>query len=199
MDFEILSEQTRRPSLFDVFERYLTNRKLALQSWVKNPPHALGWGIFLLVALELVAGNRLLKQTGIGSDAVRQFIALGGTILIVEFLLAVVAAQAAEIFKTTGATFNLITLFNIGLSPLLLLLPVTLLTWLSGAAEGARFFLVILFLVKVVGNWRESLELVYKFTRMQSALVLYAASAIGIFVLLLAGYALLFNKLAHVL
>lgn len=199
MDFEVLSDNPRSLTLWEELERLLTNRKVALKQWARVPPHGLGWLIFALVVVELTIGSRLVSQRGIDSSIIGQLCGVALGIMLIAMTMAVIASQAAEIFKTHGSTTHLITFFNLGLTPLLLLLPVTLVGWTSQAGDAVRLFLIILLLVKVVGNWRAALELVYKFTRMQSAIVLYASSSICFVVLLLAGYAIFFNKLASLL
>ncbi len=199
MDFEVLSDNPRSLSLWEEFEKLLSNKKAALKNWARVPPHRLGWTIFFLVVFELTLGSRMLRQRGLDLSIFGQFTAYAVMLLLIAMTLAVIAAQAAEIFKAHGQTTHLITFFNLGLAPLLLLLPVTLISWTSQAGAGVRLFLIILLIMKVVGNWRDALELTYKFTKMQSAIVLYAASSVGFVLLLLAGYALLFSKLASFL
>lgn len=199
MEFEVLSDHPKSLSLMEEAERFLTNRKATVLRWVKTPPTRLAVAVFFLVVTELSLGTLLMGGKGLFRAFVPQFFVFATLILLVEILLAAIAAQAAEIFKTTGSTGHLLTFFNVGLTPLLLLLPVTMLTWTSRAGVGARMFLMALLLVKVVGNWRESLELVYKFSKMQSAIVMYAASSVAFLLLMLAGYAVLFNRFASLL
>jgi hypothetical protein len=199
MDFELLSEKPRKPSLIEDFERLLVNRKWSWARWTQKPPQGLALIILVAVALELTVSSRLLSGNGVSFSLMGGF---GGTLLIVTLIelgMALIATQAAEIFGSKGRSGHVLTFFNLSLTPLLLVLPVTVVTYISGRLAVIRLMLYFLLVVKVLSNWREAIELVYKFTKMQSAIVMYVASGIACVTLVAMAYITLINRVVSAL
>ncbi len=187
MDFEVLSTEHGQRTIFHEIADFFKNRRRQLQDWESTPPHRLGWFILVFVSLELVLSWRLSNQKGLGRDLVSQTLSVGMLLLLLEMALAKVGQEVGEFFKKKGSFFTTITFFNISLLPLLLVLPLTLLNW-TLPQFSLMVVVVMLFLIsKVFANFRESLEISFEFSRLQSALVLYLSSGlitVGIFLAL---------------
>lgn len=199
MDFEILSENPRPANIIDELERLIAKRKWIWSRWTQKPPQLLAIAVLFAVALELTLSARLVENGGVSMTLLKGF---GETLLIVagvELGLAIITAQAAEIFGKSGKTGALLTFFNLSLTPLLLILPVTVVTYISGRLAAIRLLLYFILLVKVLGNWRDAMELVYKFSKMQSAIVMYVGSAVAFILLIVAAYVALFNHIVNAL
>ncbi len=120
-----------------------------------------------------------------------------GVILLIESALAVLVAQASELFGAEGKITALFAFFNLGLTPLLLIAPISLTLFAADASPSIRLLVLMALLAKVMLNWREAIEITYKFTKAQSAIVIYVASLLTFVALALAGYILLVRRLAE--
>lgn len=182
MDFELLSESPQKPvTLLQFFERLLTNRRRQWQIWGEKPPYLLGLVVLLTVSLEVTLGRRLMDNIGGGEGLLQQ---LYGTVLfflIFELLFMYTASKVASTLGKEGIFLAGMTYLNLSLTPFLVLLPITMLTWAiaDDMAATLRFILIIALVFKVMALWKQSIEHVYKLTSIQSAIVIYGSLALG--------------------
>jgi hypothetical protein len=200
MDFELLSDTPSTPSsLFENFERLLTNRRRQLQLWQEKIPYQLSFFIFFAVAFELAVSHHLLRNSGAGMELLASFSATAVVLFILEWIVVSVAHYVAEFFDKKGSRKATLATLNFGLTPLLLILPVTLLCSVTGKADGLRFFLLVFLISKVWINWRESIEFSTKLSRFQSTIAMGAVTGIAFMTALLVFYVTLINQFATLL
>ncbi len=199
MDFEVLTSREGGRNIFHEVADFFKNRRRQLQDWDSNPPHTLGWFVLFLVALELVVAWRMTQSRGFSREIIGQTISIGFFLLVIEMALAKVGQEVGEFFKKKGRFFTTLTFFNISLMPLLLILPIALLNWTLPKFGLLVLLMVVVLFTKVLANFRESLEISFEFSRLQSALVLYLSSGlitVGVFIAI---YISLFSILSDVI
>lgn len=184
-------------SLLGQFESYLINRRRQLQDWEASPPVSLGWAVFVLVSLEWTMARALFD-----SDAFSLFLAgkfLGQAILIGAgaFLFSKIAMEFSSLFGKSVKTQSLVPILLIGLAPLLLYLPLAALIWTIGANPIFLDLILIVLLLRVLSNWRESTEICYEFSRWQSALAASAGVGLAVFIAFLAVYVKMISALLN--
>lgn len=188
MDFEVLGENDRQSHLLLALENYFRQRRRQLQDWDSRPPHALGIFILIVALLEVIVSRRLLSSAGFSSLIFTHALMGALAVTLVEVGLARIGFAVATYFKKKGRVGTTITFFNLGLLPLLLVLPITLVATIQPSLRPVVVIGWILLMAKVVGNWRESLEVSYELSRLQSTLVIYAATALFIVVIVFGMY-----------
>ncbi|MCB4757627.1 MAG: hypothetical protein LHV69_11465 [Elusimicrobia bacterium] len=162
----------------------LGDRRKQLQDWDADPPHALGWHVFFFALLEWVVAKRLFFNIGFGWDFVTEWLGVAIGILLAEFLVVKITTNVGAWFNKAGSGKTTLTFLNLGLFPLLLVLPINLILWIGGGDSYAPLrdvFNLLLFL-KVFSNWKESVEISYELNQWQSALVIYLAAIFLLFV-----------------
>jgi hypothetical protein len=185
MDFELLSESPQKPvSLLQLFERLLTNRRRQWQIWGEKPPYILALVVLLTVSLELTLGRRLIINIGGGEGLLQHLYGIVLFFLIFESLFMYTASKVASTVGKEGGFLAGMTYLNLSLTPFLVLLPLTILTWAIGddMAATLRFILILVLFFKVMALWKQSIEHVYKFTSIQSAIVIYVSLALVVLV-----------------
>jgi len=181
MDLEILDQTPVTKTPWREVKSFFVNSRRQFQDWEALPPHALGLVILLGVSLEFVLMRNLASHLGFTWKILTQTLLLAGIVVLGELMLAKIGQQVGEFVNKKGRVTTALTFLNIGLHPLLLLLPVYLLSWLSGGRAAAMVvFLAALLLIKVLALWRESLEISFEFSRLQSTLVIYLAFGVVI-------------------
>ena len=162
----------------------INRRRQQLQDWEAHPPHALGWGIFGLVVLELVLVRRFSYGLGLHPRIFAQLIGTGFLILLLEGLFAKITLEVGGFFHKKGNWKTTWTFLNLSLLPFLLYLPLALLASLGGGHHiGRTVFLFLLFL-KVLDNWKEAIQISNELNRLQSLLVLGITLSMLVFLFL---------------
>lgn len=197
MDLHLVSNQPPAPpTLLDSLERLLnTKRRQYLQNHLSNPPHALGYFIFAVVVLEMVLARRLAHGLSLHPGLFPQFIGTALVFLVLEWAFVSVAHTVSHVFNKKGRTWTVLTFFHLGLTPLLLFLPISLLCSFFMGGEGIRQVAFLILLFKSLAHWREAVDVAFKFTRIQSAIVLYATTGLAFSLALIVFYGVLVNKL----
>jgi len=181
------------------FQNLLLNRHQQLKEWDENPPHTLGWTLFSMVVLEWVLARRLNLGMGWSANFIGQLIGTALTLLIIEGILVKLTDQAGHILDKKGKMKNTFTHFNLGLVPLLLILPITMMAWVGGGVPLFRVLLICLLLYKVMKNWRDSIEITYHFNRLHSTLVLGSLISLFVFLVVFVFYVSLIQSFANIL
>ncbi len=158
----------------EIFFDFIRQPKKVIKEWAGNPPHGLGLLVLFLVCLELVLNNRLMNDTGTGPSAIRQFFFYLFIILLGEALIISTSHKIGRLFYKKGNPGHVWTWFNLSLWPLLVLLPVGLITWTSGQSAFFNSLLMLLLAGKIVTDWKIIIDRHYQFNRWQSALILMA-------------------------
>lgn len=182
MDFELLSETPEKPATaLDLFERMLTNRPRQWQIWGEHPPYILGFCLLLTSALEMVLSSRLFHNSGGGREVIRHIFGTALLLLMAEVFVLMIATKGAEFVGKKGNFVAGLTYLNMSLSPFLLILPITLACWLVGGPSAGAFRTLAYFVLglKVLSSWKESVEFTFKFSKVQSGLVMYASMVVA--------------------
>lgn len=179
MDFEVLDAPEPQITYADSLARFFNSRRKQLQDWDAAPPVLLGFLIFCIAIFELSLGIHLIKHAGIKNKFVSTVFSLGFLFLIFELLFVSVAKQLAVFFKKTGKPIAAWTFLNIGLTPYLIFLPIALCATLAGASHTLVFLLFVLLSFKVLGNWKEGIEVAFELSKLQGAIVVYALSGLA--------------------
>jgi len=161
---------------------YLSHRRRFLQDQEGNPPVKLGWAIFFLVVVELVLARRLYHDIGLGIRIVSDLVGTALLLLFFQALLVKITSEVGTFFQKKGSGKTTWTFFSIGLFPLLLFLPLTLLFWIGDFSPLLRLILFLFLLMRVLSNWRESIEITFEFNRLQSTLVIYSMVVFFLFI-----------------
>ncbi len=164
---------------FSVLFDFIKNPKSVLKAWSQQPPHSLGILVLLMVGLELVLNHRLVHDLGAAPSAVRQFISLIFIILLGEAAVMTTAHKIGRLFYKKGNPKTVWTFFNLSLWPLLLVLPMGLVSWTVGLSSFFNGLLLFLLLGKILTDWKIILDRHYQFNRWQSALVVVALGGIA--------------------
>lgn len=178
MDFEILSESPQKPlTLLQFLERLIANRRRQWQLWGEKPPYILALVLLLTVSLEITLSQRLLHNLGGGIGLIQQLYGTIFLILLCETFFVYAASRGAQMVGKEGSFLAAMTYLNLSLTPFLLILPMTVLTWVTGDStlHMVRLLLIVALSFKVISLWKQSIEHVFKLTAVQSGLVLYAA------------------------
>lgn len=186
-------------SLFDDFMRYLTHRRKQLQDWDAAPPYFLGFLIFILSALDLSVSLLLLQKSPFWPAILKTTFLISILFAAAGYILARLARELADHLNKKGRFTAVIAFFNIGLWPFLLFLPVVLLLVLRGGMDHIAALFLILLCLQVLSNWRESMEIVFELTRIQSALVIYGSGLMLAFLSGLIIYGSIFRELNSLL
>jgi hypothetical protein len=103
-------------------------------------------------------------------------------------------------FGKKGLWFILLTFFHLGLAPLFLFLPLTLILWSAGVFAGIRLVVLLILVGKVLSNWKEVVQSTYKLTPLQitavSGVLIAAAYVIVIASAMLSSLGLLADLLS---
>lgn len=164
--------------LMDQLEEFINKGQSVFKEWKNKPPHILGLIVSFAVALELVITNQLFHGWG----GTRLFISLliNRFILILgaTALMVLLTHRTAGLFGKKGKRLVAFTLLTLSLLPFLLYLPISFLVWSMGGSEGLAGILLLVFILKVLADWRSALQLTYRLTPLQSILVLSAAGSL---------------------
>jgi hypothetical protein len=172
MDSHIEFPKPETTHLLDQVRDFFLKRRHQLQDWDSNPPHGFGFAVLFLVAMKLTLCNKLMAQTGLTLSFLSQTCGVAVGLLLLELVLANIAKQIGRLYHKKGRILTTLTLFNLSLLPLLLVLPVSLLIYFSGHLQGLGFIITLLLCLKVLGNWREALEISYEFSNSLSLLAI---------------------------
>lgn len=190
---------THTTTLMEEFKKLFNHRRRQLQDWDSAPPHKLGFLILGLVALELVIARLLFHGQGLWAHLIPGFISTAIIILLFEGILLKTTAEFAQFFKKKGDWKTTFTFFNLGLFPMLLFLPITLAVWVCGGPQILRVLVFLFFALKVLSNWRESIEITHEFTRLQSTILMSSVIGIGSLLVVLLFYISLIGVVADFL
>ncbi|MBV9080287.1 MAG: hypothetical protein JO102_04115, partial [Elusimicrobia bacterium] len=196
MEFEILNDPENPPGPLEAVRRFLSAPRRQVQAWGERAPKRAGLGVFALVALECALAHRLEMGQGRGRTILAQIAAAAAVLFVAELLISTAAAAVASFTKKTGSRTLTIFYLHLGLSPLLLYLPLTLILQLLNAPDILQLLLFVILCLKVGTRWREIIETTYKLTSVQSVIAFYAAGVFSILILFLTAYAALVGRLA---
>lgn len=177
MDLQVLSEKSEKSSLIDDVERLLTNRRVLWQARAAHPPHLLGWTILALAAIETGLTRAFFQGMGWGPAVLQTIGKTFFLFLIPEIVLVSLTSQAGLLFNKKGSAGTLFAFFNTSWTPFLLYLPLNLL-FIKVEQPIIQSLIVFVLFVKVLSNWREAMEIVYKFSKAQSAIAVYVAAGV---------------------
>jgi len=166
---------------------YITQKRIQLQDWESDPPHPAGWAVFFLVVLEFVMARFLFHQIGFGMRFVGQVLGMGFLLILIQGVFIKISREVASFCGKKGNWKTAWTSLNLGLSPLLLFLPITLLATFAGGVGLIRLLLFFFLVIKVLSNWRLALEVNYEFNRFQASLT------VGITILTFGSLTILFS------
>jgi hypothetical protein len=155
--------------------------------------------VFGLVVVEMVLSHRLAGGLGRGLSAVPQALAVTLALIVAEFIVVGAASGVATVSGKSGNRRVTMGNLSLGLAPLLLVLPVTLLCEAASIPQGVRVFVVALLALKVANLWKAALEVSFKFNAVQSVASLYLAVGATAVIGLLGFYAAALAKIASVL
>ena len=175
-----------------------SNRRRQRQDWEADPPHALGWAIFFLVTLEFLVARQLFHDLGINQLILGQFLGIAVSLFIVEAMVVKITTTIAHYKGKKGDWKTTLTFLHIGLFPMLLFLPVTLVIWVGNGPALFRLGVFFLLILRVLSNWRVSVEISHEFSPLQSGLVLYSTIGIFLFFVFLAFYISLIGFVADI-
>jgi hypothetical protein len=198
MDFEVLETNESNQGLFYEIENFFRNRRRQLQDWEPHPPQAFGWLILLAVSFELAVLWRMSHRQGLAKEIVGLTFTFGMLLLLVELALAKVGQEVAEFFKKKGRFMTAVSFLNIGLIPLLMILPLVILKRLAPQMEIVSVIAILVMITMVLANFREALEISFEFNKLQSALVLYLSGGFIAAGLLIVIYASFFSLISEV-
>lgn len=199
MDFELISgpgSPARQP--LRELEFFFINRKRQWQLWLSQPPFVLAAAVFGVVVFELFVA-RLLTSPAPRIEWPGRFFATAAAIFVVQGALVLIASQIGDLFDKKGSPLVALTLLSVGLVPLLLFLPATVAIRMAGGSPALSMLVLILLVARVLSFWREALEATFKFSRFQSAAVLYSAFSLAIGLLIFIVYVFLAAQLSGVL
>jgi len=179
----------KKTALLQELQNYFIRRRKQLQDWDPAPPHIIGWMVFALATIEISLGLGLLQ-----GESLREALShrLGGIIfavIVCEWITTRIGSLAAVYFKKNGRQSTALTFFHIGLIPYLLFLPIAFLAALHGQLQGMAGLLFLLLTLQVLANWRESLEIVYELSSLQSLIVLSSVVGLGLLITVALTYA----------
>ena len=198
MEFEVLDENSPAGPL-DALRRFLQAPRRQMQLWGDQVPLVAAACVFGLVVVEMVLSHRLANGLGRGPSAIPQALAVTLILVIAEFVVVGAASGIATLSGKSGDRHIAMANLSLGLSPLLLVLPATLLCQAVAVPDAVRVLIVVLLGLKVVGLWKAALEVSYKFNAIQSIASLYLAAGLSAIVGLLTFYAAALAKIASVL
>ena len=199
MEFELLDNDEFPAHSLEAVRRYLQNPRRQMQSWGDKVPILAAFLVYGLVVVEWVLARRLADGRGRGLSAVTQVIGLGLAIFIAETILVNAAAGIAVISGKTGNRKTGLAYLSLGLAPLLLILPATLLCRAAGFPPTAAAVITLLLVAKVIVSWKDTIEIHFKLNRIQSMAAFYFAVGACVLLSLLAVYATVLAKIASVL
>jgi hypothetical protein len=199
MSSEITEITAEAPQCFS-FSEFLNNTRASIEEWRKDPPHTLGLGILVATAFELVLAQRLFHGIGLSRSALPQFMNTLVFLAVLEVGFLLVCHRMASLFGKKGSWFTSLTFFHLGLAPLLLFLPLTLILWSAGVSAGIRLVVLLILVGKVLSNWKEVVQSTYKLTPLQitavSGVLIAAAYVIVIASAMLSSLGLLADLLS---
>jgi len=196
MDFHTFFHSTPL-TMPEAFLRYMSDRRRQLQDWEAEPPHRLGWTIFGLVVFEGTLAQAVFHQWGLGRQFVLGLISNLFTVFILTGIIVKVTHEIGGYLHKKGDWKSTWTFFNLGLYPMLLFFPIGFFLWLTGASSALRAVVFFILLLKVIHNWRESLEVTFELSAFQSALVMYAGLGLLLLMIVIISYLALLNSLAR--
>ena len=199
MEFELLDNDEFPAHSLEAVRRYLQNPRRQMQLWGDKVPVLAAFLVYGLVVVEWVLARRLADGRGRGLSAVSQVIGLGLAIFIAETILVNAAAGIAVISGKTGNRKTGLAYLSLGLAPLLLVLPATLLCRAAGLPPTAAAVITLLLAAKVIISWKDTIEIHFKLNRIQSMVAFYFAVGASMLLSLLAVYATVLAKIASVL
>ena len=199
MEFEILENEDLISSPFEAVRRFILNPRRQMQVWGEKVPGFAAGAVLGLVVVEWVISSRLVGGHGRGLSTLGQAFSIVAIILVVEGLFTAAGASIASLAGKAGHRRLAIGYFNLGLAPLLLVLPLTLLCLAADAPEIVRLAVIGLLLLKVLGIWRDALEVSFKLNRLQSSAAMYAAVSGSLAVALLLFYVSAVGRIAAAL
>lgn len=199
MEFEVLDEETFPTRVLDGVRRFAQSPRRQMQAWGDRAPHLAGAVLLALVVVEWVLSQRLAGGLGRGPSAMWQALQVTAVILLGQSILVGAASGLAAITGKAGNRGAAMTYLNLGLMPLLLVLPFTLLCEAAAAPAALRKLLLLLLILKVLGLWRAAIETVYKLNRLQSAAAFYATAGGAVTLILLVVYVGIIAKVSSAL
>jgi hypothetical protein len=182
MDFEVLGDDPSHPHFFQALESYFKDRRRQLQDWDAAPPHYLGVAVLLMGVVEVIFSWRLSNGAGFSRQIVAKGLMAALAVLLAELAIARIGSEVAGFFNKKGKVGTAVTFFNLGLLPLFVVLPLAVAGYARPQLRPWILIGDLFLLTRILGNWRESLEVCFELSKLQSALVLYLTG--GLFVLL---------------
>lgn len=198
MEFEVLDHDLPAGPL-DALRRFLQAPRRQMQTWGDQVPMFAAAGVFGLVVVELVLSHRLSHGLGRGLSAIPQALAVTIALIVAEFVVVGAASGVATVSGKSGSRRVAMGNLSLGLAPLLLVLPVTILCDATSVPSAVWVIVVALLALKVVGLWKAALEVSFKFNAIQSVASIYLAVGASAILGLLTFYAAALAKIASVL
>jgi hypothetical protein len=199
MDFEILDDDQRPVGILNGIRKFILGSRRQMQEWGDRAPYLAAATVFGLVVVEWVLSQRLSHGMGRGMSALNQALAAAVFIFLSEFMVVGAAGAIASLTGKSGNRSAALAYLSLGLSPLLLLIPVTLMCEAGNAPPLLRSLVILLLVLKVLAYWRDAIETVYKLNRLQSAAAFYASAGAIVGIGLLVIYAGIIAKVASAL
>lgn len=199
MEFEVLHHPEGPASPLEAMRRYLANPRRQMQAWGDRLPGSLALMVFLLVVVELTLAYRVLAGLGSGPSVYPQAMIFAVGLLLGEALVIAAASSVAGLMEKAGKPWTAWAYMNLDLAPLLLWLPVVVLTEALDWSGVIRLVVLILILTRIASRWRDVIQSAFNLSRLQTFIVFYGAvTGAGALVLMLL-YAAIFGQVLSVL
>jgi hypothetical protein len=176
MEFELLHLPDLPGGPLEGLRRYLTNPRRQMQAWGDRAPASPGFLVVGLVALEFAVAHRLAHGGGLGPDLVAQTGLIIGVLLLATLAALTAGATVASLLEKPGRPWTAFCFLTLGLSPLLLWLPFSMLSEAMGWNPAAGMIVMIALAARVAVGWRDALQAAFKLSRLQTVLAGYGAA-----------------------
>jgi len=198
MEFELLDNDEYPAHSLEAVRRYLQNPRRQMQAWGDKVPQLASALVFALVVVEWVLAKRLSEGSGRGVSAIAQVIGLAVVIFIAESILVSAAAGISAISGKSGNRWTAMAYLSLGLTPLLLVLPVALLCEAANLSPAIRTLVTMLLGIKVLATWKDAIETTFKLNRLQGLAAFYFAVGASTLIGMLIFYVIAIGKIAAI-